>query len=66
MGDSAYRKSNSLFNLTIQQSDINKTYLYATDPEEAKHQLLINKQESTDLKHLNDSKAFTEYPNGMK
>ena len=30
-----------------------------------KHQLLINKRESTDLKYLNYSKAFTEYSNDM-
>ena len=29
------------------------------DSQEAKHQFLINKQESTALKHFNDSKAFT-------
>ena len=31
------------------------------DPYEAKYQFLINKQESTRLKHCNDSKAFIEY-----
>ena len=47
------------------QTDIDKIYLYAKDPYEAKYQLMINKQKSTDLKHLNDSKAFIEYSNGM-
>ena len=47
------------------ESDIDKIDLYATDPYEAKYQFLINKQESTDLKHLNDSKDFTEYSNDM-
>ena len=36
-------------------------YWYAKDTYEAKHQLLINKRESTELKHLNDSKAFIKY-----
>ena len=40
-------------------------YLYAKDPYEAKYQFLINKQESTGLKHFNDSKAFIEYSNDM-
>ena len=31
----------------------------------SKYQLLINKRESTDLKYLNDSKAFIEYSNDM-
>ena len=33
--------------------------------QEAKHQLLINKRESTGLKYLNDFKTFIEYSNGM-
>ena len=33
-------------------------YLYAKDSSEAKHELLINKRETTGLKHLNDSKVF--------
>ena len=35
------------------------------DPYEAKYQFLIKKQESTGLKHINDSKAFIEYSNDM-
>ena len=38
-------------------------YLYAKDLSEAKYQFLINKRESTGLKHLNYSKAFIEYTN---
>ena len=30
-----------------------------------KHQFSIDKQESTDLKHLNDTKAFIKYSNDM-
>ena len=30
-----------------------------------KQQTLINKRESTDLKHMNDSKAFVKYSNDM-
>ena len=37
--------------------------MYTKDPFEAKYQLLINKRESTGLKHLNDFKAFVEYSN---
>ena len=40
-------------------------YLYAKDQCEAKRQLLINKEESTGLKYLNDSKAFIEYLSNM-
>ena len=49
------------FNLISHQTDIDKIYLYGKDPYKTKHQLLINKRESTGLKHLNDSKAFIEY-----
>ena len=45
--------------------DIDKIYLYANDPYEAKYQLLINKREITGLKHFNDSKAFIEYSNDI-
>ena len=58
-------ENNSLFNLTIRQPDIDKIYLYVKDPDEAKYQFLINKKESTDLKHLNDVKAFIKYSNDM-
>ena len=32
---------------------------------EAKYQFLINKRESIDLKHFNDSNAFVQYSNSM-
>ena len=54
-----------MFNLINQQPNIDKIYLHARDPYEEKYQFLINKQESTSLKHLNDSKAFIEYSNDM-
>ena len=65
IGGSGSGKTNALFNLISQQPGIDKIYLYAKDPYEAKGQFLINKRESTDLKYLNDSKAFTEYLNNM-
>ena len=58
-------KTNSLFNLMSQQLDIDKVYLFAEDPKLAKYQCLINKRESKGLKHLNDSKTFTELSNDM-
>ena len=39
-------KTNALLNLIENQPDIDKTYLYAKDPYEAKYQYLINKGES--------------------
>ena len=36
-GGSAFGKTNSLFNLINQQPDIDKIYLYAKDPCEAKY-----------------------------
>ena len=48
-----------------QQPDIDKTYLYAKDPYQAKYQFLINKSESTRLKHFNVSKAFIEYSDDL-
>ena len=37
IGDSGSGKTNSLFNLITQQPDIDKIYLYARDPYEAKY-----------------------------
>ena len=48
------------------EEDINKIYLYAKDPYEAKYQLLVTKRESADLKYLNDLKTFIEYPNDFE
>ena len=65
IGGSGSGKTNSLFNLINHQPNIDKIYLYAKDPYEAKYQFLINKRESTGLKHLNDSKAFIIYSNDI-
>ena len=62
-GGSGSRKTNSLFKLINKQLNIEKVSLYATDTYEEKYQFLINKQESTGLKHLNDSKVSIEYSN---
>ena len=45
-------KTNSLFDLINYQPDIDKIYLYAKEPYEAKYQFLTNKRESTSLKIL--------------
>ena len=66
IGGSGSGKTNVLLNLINNQPDIDKIYWYAKDPYEAKYQLLINKRESTGLKHFNDSKAFIEYSNDMQ
>ena len=54
-----------MFNLINQQEVIDKHYLYAKDPYEAKYKFLINKRESTGLKHFIDSKTFIGYSNDM-
>ena len=41
-GGSKSGKTNPLFNLINQQLDIDKIYLYAEDPYEAKYQFLIS------------------------
>ena len=46
--------------------DIDKIYLYAKDQYEAKYQFLISNRKSTEFKHFNDPKAFTEYSNNMQ
>ena len=66
IGGSGSGKTNPLLNLIKNQPDLDKTYLYAKDPYEAKNQFLINKRESTGLRHFNDPKAFIEYSNDMQ
>ena len=66
MGGSGSGKINALLNLINNQPDIDEIHLYAKDPYEAKYQILINKKESTILKHFNDFKAFIEYSNDMQ
>ena len=61
IGGSRSGKMVSWFNLVNHQSDIDKIYLYAKDPYEAKHQFLIKKREDVWTNDLNDSKAFIEY-----
>ena len=53
-------------NLKNNQPYIDKIYLYAKDPYEAQYKFLINKRESTGLKHFNDTKAFIEYSNDIQ
>ena len=52
-----------MLNLINHEPDIDKIYLYAKDPYEAKYGFLINKIESAGLKYLSDSKGFIEYSN---
>ena len=66
IGDSGSGKTNALLNLINNQPVIDKIYLYAKDPYDDKCQFLINKRESTRLKHFNDPKAFIEYSNDMQ
>ena len=66
IGGSGSEKANALFNVINNQPDIDKIQLYAKDPYEAKYQFLINKRESTALKHFIDPKVFIEYSNDMK
>ena len=66
IGGSGSGKTNVLLNLIENQPDIDKIYLYAKDPYEAKYQYLINKREGVGIDHFNDPKAFVEYSNDMR
>ena len=52
IGGSGSEKTNALLHLINNQPDVDKIYLSAEDPYEAKHQFLINKTESTGLKYF--------------
>ena len=66
IGGSGSGKTNVLLNLIENQQDIDKIYLYAKYPHEAKYKYLINKRESAGINHFNDRKAFIEYSNDMR
>ena len=51
-GGSGSGKTNTLLNLINKQPDIDKTYLYAKDPYEAKYQFLIKKNRKHRIKTL--------------
>ena len=63
LGGSGSGKTNALLNLINNQLYIDKIYLYAKDPYEAKYQYLIKKRE---LNHFNDPKAFIEYSSDVQ
>ena len=65
IGGSGSGKTNLLLKLMENQLDINKTYLYAKDPYDAKNQYLINKREGVSIDHFSDPNAFIEYSNDM-
>ena len=58
-------KINVLLNLIENQPDIDKIYLYAKDPYEAKYQYLINIREKVGLKRFHNPEAFIEYSSDM-
>ena len=66
IGGSGSGRTNVLLNLIENQTNIDKIYLYAKDPYEAKYQYLINKIENVGINHFNNPKAFIEYSNDMR
>ena len=65
IGGSESGKTKLLLNLIENQPDIDKIYLYAKDPYEAKYQYLINKRKGVGIDHFNYPKTFIEYSNDM-
>ena len=66
IGGSGSGKTNLLLNLIENQPDIDKIYLYAKDPYEAKYQYLIKIREKVGIDHHNDPRAYIEYSNDMR
>ena len=65
IGGSGSGKTNALLNVTNNQPDIDKIYLYAKGPHESKYQYLVKKSEKVGLNNYDDPKAFIEYSNDM-
>ena len=57
-------KTNALLNLIESQQDIDKIYLYAKDPHEAKYQY-HNICQKVGIDHFNDPKTYIEYSKNM-
>ena len=57
VGGSGSGKTNALLNLIRNQPDIDKIYLYAKGPYEAKYQYLIKKHEKVGLDYYDDPKG---------
>ena len=66
IGGSESGKTNLLLNLIEDQPDIDKIYLYAKDPFEAKYQYLIYTREEVGIDQFNDPKAFIKYSSYMR
>ena len=61
VGGSGSGKTNVLLNLMkYQRPDIDKIYLYVTDPFESKYQLLIKGREKVGTENLKHPKAFID------
>ena len=65
IGGSGSGKANALINLTNEQNDFDKIYLYVRDLSEPKYEYLIKKRKDAGIKHLNNPNAFIEYSNTM-
>ena len=66
VGGSGSGKTNVLLKLIENQPDIDKIYLYAKDPYEAKYQYLIKIREKVCIYHQNDPRAYIEYSSNMR
>ena len=58
-------EQNALLNLIRQYADIDKIFIYPEGPCEAICWLLINQRKGTNLKYLDDSKAFIKCSNSV-
>ena len=53
-------ETNTLFNLIMEQDDIDKIYLYAKDLNEPIYEFLIKKCENVGTNHFNEPNVFIE------
>ena len=65
-GSSGSKKSNALLHLINNQPDIDKIYLYAKDPYEAKYHYIINKRDKEGLRYYEDLRVLLENSNDMQ
>ena len=59
-------KNKCIIGFNRKPTDIDKIYLYAKDPYEAKYQYLIKIRGKVDIDHHNDPRTYNEYSNDMR
>ena len=62
---SGSRKIDALLNVIKEKGDVDKTFLYANDLSEPKHEFFITRRQDERISYLNNQNAFIECSNTL-